>query len=109
MNQEIKTKWVAALRSGEYTQAKGKLKIEESFCCLGVLCDLHSKEKTIEWNKELYLEATGMLPEAVKEWANIDSSNGNPVIINKKSQTLAWHNDENSTFLEIADAIENQL
>lgn len=41
MNPEIKAKWVAALRSGEYRQAQRKLRGNASdFCCLGVLCDL---------------------------------------------------------------------
>ena len=43
MNPEIKAKWVAALRSGEYKQAKGQLRIGNSFCCLGVLCNLHAQ------------------------------------------------------------------
>jgi hypothetical protein len=51
MNSEKKTKWVEALRSGEYEQgasflvqqpasAKGKPR----YCCLGVLCDLAIKD-----------------------------------------------------------------
>lgn len=40
MDPELKTKWVAALRSGEYTQGRGYLyhPLTNSFCCLGVLC-----------------------------------------------------------------------
>lgn len=37
-------KWVAALRSGEYTQGKFSLKSEDGFCCLGVACDIYAKE-----------------------------------------------------------------
>ena len=41
MDQEIKQKWVKALRSGEYTQTKGCLYNGVSgYCCLGVLCDI---------------------------------------------------------------------
>lgn len=44
MNQEIKKRWVAALRSGDYKQGTGALRnADNKFCCLGVLCDLHSK------------------------------------------------------------------
>jgi len=48
MDQELKTKWVAALRSGDYKQGNGYLhKIEwdgsESFCCVGVLCKIASE------------------------------------------------------------------
>lgn len=41
MNPEIKAKWLAALRSGEYQQGRGCLrrgsKEFPQFCCLGVL------------------------------------------------------------------------
>lgn len=45
MDPEIKAKWVEALRSGKYTQARGTLKKEVegsgvSYCCLGVLCEV---------------------------------------------------------------------
>lgn len=52
MNKKIKTKWLKALRSGNYTRGKNQLKIEageshhtgirniDRFCCLGVLCEI---------------------------------------------------------------------
>ena len=48
MDKDIKTQWVGALRSGEYTQGIGSLKSkgsdkELSHCCLGVLCTLYDK------------------------------------------------------------------
>ena len=52
MNKRIKNKWVKALRSGEYDQTDGTLAEvnldtgKESFCCLGVLCDIHAQEKS---------------------------------------------------------------
>jgi hypothetical protein len=54
MNPEIKARWVAALRSGEYQQTTGNLRTENGFCCLGVLCDLHSKATGIEWAVDTY-------------------------------------------------------
>lgn len=40
MKQELKDKWIAALRSGEYQQGRAQLYDEATgaFCCLGVLC-----------------------------------------------------------------------
>lgn len=40
MDAELKAKWVAALRSGEYRQGAGQLYSETrgAYCCLGVLC-----------------------------------------------------------------------
>lgn len=41
MDAELKTKWVAALRSGHYKQGAGRLRDgENNCCCLGVLCDI---------------------------------------------------------------------
>lgn len=45
MDQIIKEQWVAALRSGDYTQGQNRLTIFDPKgnrfdCCLGVLCDL---------------------------------------------------------------------
>ena len=40
-------KWVAALRSGKYEQAKGWLREGDKFCCLGVACDLFDPD---EWH-----------------------------------------------------------
>ncbi len=37
MNPEVKARWVAALRSGEYKQATGVLRRGgKSFCCLAI-------------------------------------------------------------------------
>lgn len=49
MDPRIKQMWIAALRSGDYKQAKRRLRIEHSdgsasYCCLGVLCELYRQE-----------------------------------------------------------------
>lgn len=45
MNADLKAKWIAALRSGEYQQGSCALQSRDTagrpaFCCLGVLCDV---------------------------------------------------------------------
>jgi hypothetical protein len=46
VKKALKSKWVAALRSGEFKQARGTLVDQDypegpkSFCCLGVLCEI---------------------------------------------------------------------
>jgi hypothetical protein len=44
ITKELLTKWLEALRSGKYTQARQLLRGGDSFCpsfcCLGVLCDI---------------------------------------------------------------------
>lgn len=45
MRQSVAKEWVAALRSGEYNQGRNVLKnLDNTFCCLGVLCELYRKK-----------------------------------------------------------------
>jgi len=117
MDPKIKRKWLAALRSGEYVQGKGNLlSIEESgehsFCCLGVLCDLHSRETGQKWevkkydnvfsglyNVSRYLENCNILPSAVEKWAGDNIPNW----------TLADMNDNGKSFKTIANYIEKEI
>lgn len=39
-DQELKARWIAALRSGEFKQATQYLKVDGRYCCLGVLCHI---------------------------------------------------------------------
>lgn len=62
MNPEIKERWVAALRSGEYQQGFGQLRVRNyeasigeplyRYCCLGVLCDLAAQDAVGHWIDE---------------------------------------------------------
>lgn len=97
MKKEVMEKWVAALRSGEYQQIDGRLRSFEpdvdgkySYCCLGVLCDLHRKEITpdgsdhhYQWGEvpgktgtttTAYANHYDTLPMSVREWAGVRSS-----------------------------------
>ncbi len=57
MNAELKQKWIAALRSGGWKQARGhlrRLNVPE-YCCLGVLCEVSGEGLVLssisrEWN-----------------------------------------------------------
>lgn len=40
MKADLKAKWIEALRSGEYEQASGQLRLDGAYCCLGVLCEV---------------------------------------------------------------------
>jgi hypothetical protein len=49
MDQKLKSKWVAALLSGDYKQTSNKLREGNGsggYCCIGVLCDI---SKLGEW------------------------------------------------------------
>ena len=104
MKEEIKDRWVEALRSGEYKQGKKALKMDGNFCCLGVLCDLHAKEVGGDWEDlqnrraQRYFGCIGLPPYEVQYWAETKHSSG---------KEIANLNDvQNYTFEQIADWIE---
>ncbi len=118
MNRAIKKKWVAALRSGEYTQGKGKLRInrdggETLFCCLGVLCNIHAQEHpkiaATQTDPTTYLLAYDVLPVVVRDWAGLVRCGGDKILIAGEYHSLSHHNDDGCTFTQIADAIEKHL
>ena len=123
MNPEIKAKWLAALRSGEYQQGQNWLKNGKGgFCCLGVLCDLYRKEIG-KGGWEIYYEsriftlddakAPYYPPTRVIDWAGLGESwealNKIRITIDGTENSLAEHNDQGKTFSQIADAIEDQI
>ena len=111
MNPEIKAKWIAALRSGEYKQTQGVLRDRKGYCCLGVLCKIYADERGMRWdNRKLSVDdpgdPCGKVPSAqICEWAGLPMPN--PKI--DGGTTLAEENDEGKTFAEIADIIEREL
>ena len=120
MRQEIAELWVKALRSGEYTQAAGVLRRDDSFCCLGVLCDLY-REATSDgtWDETPRSEPDGLpvyafagaeetLPNEVITWAGMETPNGilDPVESGAEEMCLSGLNDDGSTFSGLALVIE---
>lgn len=95
MDRELRDRWVAALRSGEYKQICGTLRSdfafpngEPGFCCLGVLREIEPRLKNYaEIEGEI-----GALPMRACTWMN-DGRGGYPE-----------HN-----FNQIADWIEENL
>ena len=113
MNPEVKAKWVAALRSGEYKQTEGQLRDGNKFCCLGVLCNLHAqtfpsvaaKEKAVE----SYRGSTGALPKTVRRWAGLKSDIGAFLAEDGFMSSLAELNDDGTSFKKLAKIIEAKL
>ena len=100
MKAEIKAKWVEALRSGKYKQAKGVLRsMTGGYCCLGVLCDVY---RPSGWQKDGLFEFDGrvggsMLPHTMNA----------PVGLSEDHEgTLVNMNDDGMSFPGIADWIE---
>jgi hypothetical protein len=100
MLNPVAKKWVKALRSGKYSQAKGQLKTTEGYCCLGVLCDLAVKAGVLK----VFPTGRGNLPLNVKRWAGlVDPAGGYD-----GHQNLADDNDSGNRFKTIANIIESE-
>jgi len=119
MNQNIKQRWIAALRSGEYKQGDGYLAEFQDgsyhYCCLGVLYEIAVADGVINSSLSPMDDYDGnygsskshsYLPDEVIDWAELRSNN--PWIANS-SNTLAGFNDSGASFEEIANIIERDL
>ena len=107
MNKQVKKKWLKALRSGEYEQTTNYLKNDGAFCCLGILCDIHSKETKHRWRQEHYFTEMRGLPHQVLKWAGLPDDRY--VCYKGKHGQLGNANDMGLSFKQIANIIENQL
>ena len=103
--------WVAALRSGEYEQARDYLAVpygvegeQRAFCCMGVATDLIVPVTTLEWGSgDLYQDACYPPPKAhiIFGLGTLKVDGTSPV-----TEVLAALNDEDrKPFPEIADWI----
>lgn len=110
MNIPVIKQWIEALRSGEYEQGIGYLHANDTYCCLGVLCELHQKVYDEAWAKNgginSYYGCQSYLPDSVREWAGLGYSQG---FWTKTGYSLAQLNDRSYSFAIIADIIEEQL
>ena len=108
MNPEWKEKWITALRSGDYKQAKGKLckvnRGNKSFCCLGVLCDIVDPESWVLSSDNTYASMYakgGNLPNEIKFKTDFISDG--------RAYNLIVMNDRGESFSVIADYIEKEM
>jgi hypothetical protein len=131
---EIKARWLAALRSGEYVQGHEALRafscppfggaedVTEVYCCLGVLCDLAARDGVVEWDgiDVHYTDPqrgrehweNNVLPLPVMVWAGLAEDNPRVAceVGGYTSANLATLNDSHGLdFSELADCIEESL
>lgn len=123
-NQEVKELWVAALRSGQYSQGMYYLKrgvtgtTEFRYCPLGVLCDLAVRLKITTWDhlrhdgKWMIGGQLSSLPLPVWEWAGIEGMHPSqlvPLEWNGEKYPIWELNDRYKlSFDQIADLLEAQ-
>lgn len=99
----LKTKWLEALRSGQYKQGTGCLHGEDSYCCLGVFSKIQGRLDGAYDG----IDGSGLLlsdnnPHNFLNAVEICEFGGLPC-------SLASINDKGATFAEIADIIEFAL
>jgi hypothetical protein len=113
VNQDVKVKWLTALRSGQYTQGFTKLKSSAMgsirHCCLGVLCEIAKTEGLVleEKTGKVWVFATrtdasdmgfSYPPKIVKAWAGL--SHAECVALSRLNDDLRH------TFEDVANRIE---
>ncbi len=115
MNSEIKTKWVSALRSGDYKQGTGFLRKNSCYCAAGILCDLYSIDTGIQWELDIgesgrhSIDGVWNFPSKdVLTWAGIIVDNNSPDFIAYR-RVISENDHHGKSFSEIADYIEENI
>lgn len=109
MKTEIKTKWVTALRSGEFGQARGSLLAADEGVCEVTGTMFHAGEA------DYYSPNTSetVLPNSVMDWSGLNSFDPCVTFQGEASThqvSLSALNDNRQlSFAQIADIIEEQL
>ncbi len=111
INEERVRKWIAALRSGEYPQARRSLRKGDCFCALGVCCDVYRKEtgegewqKWSSYDRDWYFcNADIVLPSQVYFWYGFEDPD--PLLYGK-TRVSDLNDHEKMNFNEIADRLE---
>jgi hypothetical protein len=99
MNKELKNKWISALRSGNYQQARGALILatrgsDARYCCLGVLLCVSGQYRAPQ------------IQDVADHYDRLDEFVGDAA----ERAELAMLNDyRNKSFAQIADHIEKRL
>jgi hypothetical protein len=110
VNRGIKQQWLDALRSGDYKQGQGSLRpTPDTYCCLGVLCDLHAKETGNTWDGKGYCTQVLEVPDEVVIWAGLNWCDPRVEFKDKGASLSTLNDDQHLCFREIADVIERSL
>jgi hypothetical protein len=120
MHKHIADELTMNLRSGEFEQGRNRLRsVEGKFCCLGVLCEMAVKAGVIPpatlfrkytdaytYGASFDDSSMSVLPDAVRDWAGMNSSTGEFGI---DGETLTVLNDRGESFNDIADRIDKDF
>lgn len=120
IDKAFKKKWVAALRSGEYQQARKLLRSkDDKFCCLGVACDVFDPDLWVvqyyhvdfndrNHNDGIYAyddfngnEEDGLIPPMLMKFIGLSAS--------ERTELVRMNDDLYYSLAQIADWIEANL
>jgi len=105
LNKKQFNKWIEALDSGEYKQARGYLQGRYGFCCLGVACKILIPDDKIA--KDEHGRIDGALPDNQPhspKW--LDDINDKFLDKTGEYSLSDLNDDENFTFTEVATMLE---
>ncbi len=105
----LQTKWIAALRSGEYAQDRQQLKTERGYCCLGVACmvlGLTFRKTPLGSYETAAGRETAEMP--ANAWRKLGLDGGSGGTLAAYGRSLAKMNDDGETFAYIADVLETR-
>lgn len=116
MSPELKEKWVAALRSGKYTQITGSLEeplnSKVSNCCLGVLCRVTENDpygEFLDYERDEFtcVSYGEVLTPAFREHIVLNIEYVTTLV--SMNDGMGEYTDNPQTFSQIADWIEINL
>jgi hypothetical protein len=107
--QELKDKWITALRSGEYKQGTGSLydKVNDAYCCMGVLGCVSNDIKGETRTPGLLTGRNNGYHVLITEFANRDGISVRILIDMNDGDNPS--NPKKYTFAEIADYLEENI
>lgn len=107
MKKSCLNDWLTALRSNKYKVCRGALRKGDSYCSLGVLCDISGLDA---WkpdpysNKLQYLGEVNYLPQKVREWAKISDQEYNTM----SAFVMVLNDNQKFGHSEMADLLEEK-
>lgn len=110
MDSQLKTDWVAALRSRKYKQGRFYLKnFDDEYCCLGVLCDIIDSSKWEKTTKEKNPAWTSSNGEKLRTSFNNKDLEKIGLTEKEQDKLISLNDDNSATFSQIADYIEHNI
>jgi hypothetical protein len=113
MKQELKTKWVKALRSGKYKQGQWALRrtgsddLQDAMCCIGVLLDVMdpTQWRITETDNRICMHGSSKLIGSLDQSMLTEIG----MSIAQQDHLISMNDKHQSTFAQIADWIQDNI